>query len=109
MGDIFKGVDSITDLLGIALIMAFVLLLVKPVKAALSGGDDPVLTALMDLTAVMRDGAEASAESLKQFSDNNAMFLKITGNMQKLEDDISVIRSDIHDELTRQKGARDKE
>jgi len=109
MAKLFDGVSSFEGLVGVAMTLAFVILAMPYVRKAAStlASGDPVVQALKDLIGVMRDNTEANREQVEQFTANNKLFEGVIQNTKTIQEDISAIRSDVHDELVRQQGERE--
>ena len=90
MDKLFGGVSTIEGLIGTALIGAFVLLLAKPVRKALSGEGDQTLAAMQKL-------AEAMEANAKSFDKNMGFFERLLERVDRIEAELAKISLDTHD------------
>jgi len=76
MAKLLDGIDTVEGLIAVALIMAFVLLLGKPVKGMLAGltDGDPMVAQMETLISAVQENNKHQAENVRLMEENQDRF-----------------------------------
>jgi hypothetical protein len=97
MDALLNSITTLQGAVGVAITMAFILILVKPVRAALMGShhEDPVLHTMNTLIAEIKKSNEEAARQNAFFAENIQKFAQTITGIATIQSTLSSILTEL--------------